>query len=390
MKIGDKVRFLNEVGGGIVKGFRDKNTVLVEDADGFDIPVPVRECIVVESDNYHLEQQSNFLHTDEDHAVSEKKTSETARADTDAPSIKQRLNDGLKEPFVNDSDPADRPVTYKPDNVERTGGDKLNFYLCFVPVEVESLSRTEFDTYFVNDSNYALSLSYLSGEGPHWMKRWHGTVEPNTKEFIETIDREQLNDLAHVCLQVLAFKEDKTFMLKPAMSIELRPDLTKFYKLHLFSPNDFFEERVLTFDVARNDEPVRQVFPSASEIKESLIGGNRKKEDDEKRVHVHAVAIKKEQHDDIEVVDLHASELLETTRGMKPADILEYQLDVFRRKMEEYKNRKGSKIIFIHGKGQGVLRNAVLTELKRKYKNCTSQDASFREYGYGATMVIIH
>ena len=34
MKIGDKVRFLSEVGGGIVKGFQGKDIVLVEDADG--------------------------------------------------------------------------------------------------------------------------------------------------------------------------------------------------------------------------------------------------------------------------------------------------------------------------------------------------------------------
>ena len=44
MKIGDKVRFLNEVGGGKVTGFQGKDIVLVEDADGFDIPMPVREC----------------------------------------------------------------------------------------------------------------------------------------------------------------------------------------------------------------------------------------------------------------------------------------------------------------------------------------------------------
>ena len=37
-----------------------------------------------------------------------------------------------------------------------------------------------------------------------------------------------------------------------------------------------------------------------------------------------------------------------------------------------------------------VLRKAILQELKYKYKNYESQDASFREYGFGATMVIIH
>ena len=32
----------------------------------------------------------------------------------------------------------------------------------------------------------------------------------------------------------------------------------------------------------------------------------------------------------------------------------------------------------------------MLDELKRKYKTYQSQDASFREYGFGATMVTIH
>ena len=52
MKIGDKVRFLSEVGGGVVTGFQGKNIVLVEDADGFDIPMPINECVVIETDGF--------------------------------------------------------------------------------------------------------------------------------------------------------------------------------------------------------------------------------------------------------------------------------------------------------------------------------------------------
>ena len=48
MKIGDKVRFLNQTGGGMVVGFGKKGWVTVEDEDGFEIPVPERECVVVE------------------------------------------------------------------------------------------------------------------------------------------------------------------------------------------------------------------------------------------------------------------------------------------------------------------------------------------------------
>ena len=36
MQIGDKVRVLNDVGGGVITGFQGKDTVLVSDADGFD------------------------------------------------------------------------------------------------------------------------------------------------------------------------------------------------------------------------------------------------------------------------------------------------------------------------------------------------------------------
>jgi hypothetical protein len=54
MKIGDKVRFLNEVGGGLVSGFVDNKTVLVEDNDGFEIPMLISECVVIDTNDYNI------------------------------------------------------------------------------------------------------------------------------------------------------------------------------------------------------------------------------------------------------------------------------------------------------------------------------------------------
>lgn len=88
-------------------------------------------------------------------------------------------------------------------------------------------------------------------------------------------------------------------------------------------------------------------------------------------------------------VDLHIGELLDDTRGMSNSEILNYQLDKFREVMEQYKNKREQRIVFIHGKGDGVLRKALLDEMKRKYTACKTQDASFQEYGFGATMVTI-
>jgi hypothetical protein len=45
IKIGDKVKFLNDVGGGVVTRFLNKNLVMVENYDGFEIPYPVLQLL---------------------------------------------------------------------------------------------------------------------------------------------------------------------------------------------------------------------------------------------------------------------------------------------------------------------------------------------------------
>ena len=70
--------------------------------------------------------------------------------------------------------------------------------------------------------------------------------------------------------------------------------------------------------------------------------------------------------------------------------MLNLQLDTVRKTMSQHSRRKGQKIVFIHGKGEGVLRKAVLELLKKEYPKAELQDASFREYGFGATLVTIH
>ncbi|MFR5659868.1 MAG: Smr/MutS family protein [Butyricimonas faecihominis] len=78
-----------------------------------------------------------------------------------------------------------------------------------------------------------------------------------------------------------------------------------------------------------------------------------------------------------------------TTRQVWKQGYAGYQMDVFHKTLEQYKLRRGQKIVFIHGKGDGVLRQRILWELQTKYKRFNHQDASFKQYGYGATMVTI-
>ena len=99
---------------------------------------------------------------------------------------------------------------------------------------------------------------------------------------------------------------------------------------------------------------------------------------------------RRHEKNDITVVDLHIHELVDTTAGLDSASMLAIQMDKFREVMKANQKNLGHKVVFIHGKGEGVLRKAILDELRRRYPRCAVQDASFQEYGFGATQVTIH
>ena len=379
MKIGDKVRFLSEVGGGRVSGFQGKDIVLVEDEDGFEIPTSVHDVVVVEQDDYAMGKmisaKMEAQQKAEEHAATE--------LHQDSRSIKSILNyhDEQTDMHVDEYDAADREITFRAPVQEREGGNKLSAYLAFVPVDIKEITHTRFETYIVNDSNYYIHYSYLVAEGNAWTLKSVGEVEPNTKLFIEEFGREVLNDMGRIGVQLTAYKKDKPFLLKPAIDVQFRIDPVKFYKLHVFEENEFFEQPSLLFTIVDNDEVARPLVVDSKRLKEQMYK-------DEKII-AHEGKKKRKKDDGTLVIDLHADELLETTAGMNAADILHYQLDVFKKTMDENKKKKGQKIVFIHGKGEGVLRHALVHELNYRYKSCTYQDASFQEYGYGATQVTI-
>ncbi|MDR0680666.1 MAG: DUF2027 domain-containing protein [Dysgonamonadaceae bacterium] len=349
MNIGDKVRFLNAVGGGIVRKFKNKDLVIVEEEDGFETPVLIKECIVV-SDN----------------AMQVKNTSGKA--------IEKAAIALVME----------KPKDEKYEITEITGGDRLNVYLAYLPIDIKSLGKTGYEAFLINESNYYLFFNYMSRQNNAWMSRYSELIEPNTRLFLEEFSKNQLPELEKICVQFLAFKKDKTYSLKNTYSVELRLDALKFYKLHSFRENDFFEEDALVYPIVTNDTAIKELLISASDLQEAMT---QKSHVDKPKQNL--IPVKKNKIPEIIEVDLHINQLLDTTAGLSPADILQVQLDKFNRVMTENKNRKGQKIVFIHGKGEGVLRSSILSELKLKYKHCPVQDASFREYGFGASMVTV-
>lgn len=404
MKIGDKVQFLSDIGGGKIAGFQGKDIALVEDEDGFQIPTPISDLVVMSSGDEYSSSKSVQKKSGVDDSV------ESADPDTFNMSVKAKIN-AFSADVIEDEeeyDAADREITYKAKVEERKGGNVLNLYYAFVPEDVKNFSKSTFACFLVNDSNYYVHYLYMSVDGQSFKLRGEGELEPNTKIYIESFAPDQLNEIDRVRFQLLSFKRDKDFVAKPVCDVQFRIDKVKFYKLHTFQPSEFFDEPALLYPVVKNDD-VAQLKPVEADkliyVEEDNSNAVKPKKGNLNNVSVNEQAYNKlkgleklntskhaqskKSNDDVLVVDLHADKLLETTVGMGTADILNYQLDFFRRTLEENKHNKGRRIVFIHGKGEGVLRHAIVNELRYRYKNYPYQDASFQEYGYGATQVTI-
>lgn len=395
MKIGDKVKFLSETGGGRISGFRPGNIVLVEDEDGFEIPTPMADVVVMGTDDDY--KTANMVKA---------KIQQHEQAKTDHRSVKAKLAAGdddlaLEEPEV---DIADKELTFKKPVEERKGGNQLNCYLAFVPIDAKNFTTTNFECYLINDSNYYLKHLCLMPDGVTWTLWNDGELEPNTKEFLAEFRHDELNQLDRIVVQLLPFKREKNFVLKPVVEARLRIDTVKFYKLHAFEENDFFDQPALLYPIVENDRVARPLDIDAKKLKQEMYRKDdtepkpAEKTAKEKDTYVrrydngkqgNPFVVKHKGQEDVLVIDLHANELLDTTAGMSATDILNYQLSKFREALELHKNEKGKRIVFIHGKGEGVLRHAIVNELHYRYKRYTYQDASFQEYGYGATQVTI-
>lgn len=99
-------------------------------------------------------------------------------------------------------------------------------------------------------------------------------------------------------------------------------------------------------------------------------------------------SFKKDKNEIVLEVDLHINQLVKSSRGMDNYDMLNLQLDTAKRKIEFAIQKRISKIVFIHGVGEGVLKSELL-RLLNKYP-VKYYDASYKKYGLGATEVYVY
>lgn len=352
LKIGDRVKFLNAVGGGKVTGIISPKMVNVEDEQGFEVPCLISELV--------LDQRYNPVQIPPKPVLSGQHELKKEKKPEQKPK---------KESVPLFASSAGKPAT-----------TNSSCYLAFVP-EVPTLPLSgEIKAWLVNDSgNYLVFHFSLLKEGQYHSEKT-GKLSPYAAIPLKGFGLEDFSNFPDFGFQIIPFGI-KSSVLLPTLTKTMKVNPVKFYKETSYTSNPYFGKRAIVLEIKEKD-----LTPELEKLKAHDFNAPSVMSESGD---ISAPVPKKQEVTDTREVDLHIQELVESASGLSNKEMLDIQMERFRREMAEAIRKSVRRIVFIHGVGQGTLKNELRRELERKYPKYDVQDASFREYGYGATMVIL-
>jgi len=355
-KLGDKVKFLNDHGGGVVSKIVSSNLVHVRIDDGFEIPTLANELVIVQDTSMFGGHQSEVF------SVPQQNT----------PSVQANA-----EELVYD-DRSSKLEVFK-----AKGEEKKGLYLAYVPQDQRWLLTGSLDIYLINYTDYDVLFSmFLKAQNGAWEGTDYDAMKPNTKILLNTIDREEIEKWSDGVLQAMYHRDTSSKVLAPVNSrFSFKP--SKLYRENIFRESSFLSDKSFLFFV---NEVAVQPAIAESELDEKY--DEEVKMQQAKPVQPEEVINKHKTSPREAVVDLHIGELVEDYSKMNNVEMLNYQLNYFARCLESAIKGYLTKVIFIHGVGEGVLKTKMM-ELLNSYENVQSRDASLKNFGYGATEVLI-
>lgn len=327
LRIGDKVRFLNETGEGKVSRIKDKKTVFVEMPDGFEIPylatqlVPIHTELIIDRDAENIELNHEANITDAVYFVIE------------------------------------------PDH------------------ELKSLV-SDFRVYLFNASSFNMLYSYSIKDGEYYQTLKHGEIGSYQKVFLKQVKLQYFKEYNYHKIDCLLFKNGFFKAQLPIAEIvyvnertlfESKPIEHEEFQLPVYGfllKDEFIDKREI--EQTLTEEDILKI-KSIKEFKSRSTVSKSKKE--------YLKSLEKE-------VDLHIEELVSNTSGLSNYEMLNIQLEKFEKELDNAIQKHMKKIVFIHGVGNGRLKQEIHSALKGM-KGITFHDGSYKEYGFGATQVNI-
>ncbi len=352
-KIGDRVSFLSSTGGGKVTKIIDSRMVMVEIEDGFEVPCLISDLVIDYRAMPMRQQQITDVVQQE---IKEKELLQQQQ-------VEDARHGGLRR-FAKEA-------------------EKEGVYLAFVPHEQQWLLTGALDVMLVNHTPYEMLYTFTIKEENRFVNVDYGQMEKYEKVVVETISREDLEYWCNGVVQAIFTKDDSDAVLLPLNApIALRTN--RFFKEGSYLMSGILGEKAVMVCLSEL-LALKSGEPDLMKISKEGIGSQATKKE---LIKQEAPIDKHRTGPGEATVDLHIGELVENIAGLSSRDMFQIQMDYFRKMLDSAIAAEYSKVTFIHGVGNGVLKNAIIEELK-KYENTKSKMASIAKFGVGAIDVVI-
>lgn len=349
-KAGDKVKFLNEKGGGVVVREIDSRMVLVSIEDGFEIPVLSTDLVI---DAASVKQP--------DRKITEVLQKEVQMQEMQQAEEQDAARRGSLRRFAKNMEPE-------------------GVYLAFVPHEQQWILTGVLDVVLVNHTDAEMLYSFAIQNESQFENVDYGQIAPHSKLVLETIGRDDLNYWTTGLVQAVLVLEKAAYFLQPVHApFDVKPN--RFYKEGSYVMSAILGEKAIMISLQplaalkgkENLQLQKEGFVGAAPVKNIV---KEKPAIDKHRSGMGEA-----------VVDLHIAELVDNIAGLSSQDLFKIQLDYFHKMLNSAIENDYNKVTFIHGVGNGVLKNAIIKALEA-YEGTETRMASMSKFGVGAIDVL--
>jgi hypothetical protein len=356
-KPGDRVRFLNTTGGGTIKKIINSFMVSVAIEDGFEIPTLMSELVVIENPGANGRL---FIRDNED-----------------IPDAKPLP----VEPIVPEDPDRVSSIQTKVSEHSLPSG----VYLAYVPHDQQWIMTGNIDIFLINHTGSDILYSlFLKDENGKFSGIDYGSLSNGSKVAIESIVREDIAQWSSGVIQVLIHIDESEKVLMP-VSTTFKIKGSSFYKDNSFKECGLLNnQKAIVYTICELNRIPSTIEHILNE-KEGLesIPEVARKFNPGSVIDRYRIAPREAE------VDLHISALRDNYEQLSPREILTIQIGVFERMLDSAMANNYTRVVFIHGIGNGSLKQALIDRIK-DYGDLEFRNASFVKYGNGAIELILH
>lgn len=336
MNIGDKVRLLHGKEEGVVTKFIGDNLVEIEIEDGFQIPVKTSEVVVVAQ-----EEAKRFK--------------------------RPRIGDKRKEEIAA-AKAKSSPIAHK------------GIFVAFTAINDQKYSM-----YLINNTDFATPFVVGEEESERYQGVYTGLLKSKDSIKIREVNIQNFEHWGVYVFQLLFFSPG-THPWKAPFIKRIRFRAKTFFQNMHKAP--VLEKEAHLFQIDKEEGEVLQTSPVAEKKTMTIDPVALKEKMMEKQE-----AVVSKQTINIPApkiqVDLHIETLTSDYQALNSSEIIQLQLKTFESNLESAIANGLHYIIFIHGVGNGKLRQEIHKKLSGNPDIQFFEDAQKGKFGYGATKITL-